>query len=89
MYIIVQMCIFFVLGEWVSVAYNGFTCVGPQVRAVGPRKWSWVLVFLANSALFHYFRQEDQTFLIYLCPNVYIFTQMCIFMTNLIKVSGL
>ena len=48
-----------------------------------------VVVFLAKSGLFHYFMQEDHTFLIYLCPNVYIFSQMCIFSTNLIKFIGL
>ena len=70
----------FVLGEWFSVGYKGFT---------GCRKMVGVLVFLANSVLFHYFGQENHTFLIYSCPNVYICVQMCIFMANLIKFSDI
>ena len=85
MYIDVPMSIFFVLGEWFSVGYNGFTGCRTSGLSRRAEKMVGVLVFLANSALFHYFREENHTFLTYLFPNVHIFTQMCIFMANLIK----
>ena len=66
--------------------------VGAQVRAVGARKWSgWSnlssisVIYASKLHISDLFTSEC----LYLRPNVYNFTQMCIFMTNLIQFCGL
>ena len=68
-----------------------FQTVGAQIKAVGPRKWS----DCSNSSIISVIKASKLNIseiftpeCVYLRPNVYNFTQMCIFMTNLIKFSG-
>ena len=64
--------------------------VGAQVRAVGARKWSgWLnlsiisVIKASKLHISHIFASKC----VYLSPNMYNLTQMCIFKSNLIKFS--
>ena len=55
----------------------------PQIRAVGEKKWSG-----CQASKLH-ISDILMPECVYLSPNEYICIQMCIFMTKLIKFSGL
>ena len=65
--------------------------VGTQIRAVVARKWSGCSNLSIISVIWGSKLHISDLFTpecVYLCPNVYNFTQMCIFMSNLIKVNA-
>ena len=58
--------------------------VGPQIRDVGPRKWSGSLYFCIIS-LFPHISDIFTSAYVYFCPNVYIFAQIFIVRVKLVQ----
>ena len=55
--------------------YRVLQAVGPQIRSVGPRKWSGYLYFCIIS-LHPNISDTFTSEYVYFCPNVYIFAQV-------------
>ena len=72
---------------WFSGGYKGFTDCR-TVRVVGARKWSvWSnlsIISVIEASKLH-ISDIFMSKCVYLCPNVYILAQMCIFMANLTR----